>query len=271
MMILKDIKQYTKLLKRIFKYRIFQLSEVPKLAIIQVGNIEASNRYIHNKVKDCEEVGIEVQVYHYDENITEYELCENIKLDQEFYDGVIVQLPLPPHIRQEVAVAAISPDKDVDGFRHDSWFEPVIPKGTMDYLKYCEFDLEGKDVVILGCNNIVNKPLAKMMIDANATVTICHSKSEIDKYIQNADLIISAVEKANFLNCENINIPVIDIGINFDDNGKFTGDCGEPFNGSPVLGDVGLLTRAALLDNIIKRKEKDIKKEVHYDAAKWMD
>lgn len=262
MIILKDIKQYTKLLKKIFKYRISQLSEVPKLAIIQVGNIEASNLYIRNKVKDCEEVGIEAQVYHYDENITEYELCKNIKLDQEFYDGVIVQLPLPPHIRQEVAVAAISPDKDVDGFRHDSWFEPVIPKGIIDYLKYCEFDIEGKDVVILGCNNIVSKPLARMMIDANATVTLCNSKSKIDEHIQNADLIISAVEKANFLNCENINVPVIDVSINFDDNGKLIGDCGEQLNVSLVLGSAGLLGRTALLDNVIKRKEKeeDIKK-----------
>lgn len=107
-MILKDIKYYTKLLKRIFKYRISQLSQIPKLAIIQVGNIEASNRYICNKIKDCEEVGIKIDVYYYDENITEYELCENIKLDQEFYDGVIVQLPLPLHIRQEVVVSAIT-------------------------------------------------------------------------------------------------------------------------------------------------------------------
>lgn len=98
-MILKDIKYYTKLMKRIYEYRISQLNETPKLAIIQVGNVEASNRYIRNKVKDCEEVGIIAHVYHYDEDITEQDLCYSIKLDQEFYDGVIVQLPLPPHIR----------------------------------------------------------------------------------------------------------------------------------------------------------------------------
>lgn len=255
-MILKNIKYYTKLLKRIFEYRISQLSEVPKLAIIQVGNVEASNRYIRNKIKDCEEVGIEVQVYHYDENITEYELCENIKLDQEFYDGVIVQLPLPPHLRPEVVVSAISPDKDVDGFRRESWFKPATPKGIMDYLKYCEYDVEGKDVVIIGRSNIVGKPLAKMMTDANATVTLCHSKSNIKKHIDNADLIVSAVGKANFLNCETITVPVIDVGINFDENGKLVGDCcGGGSNVTPVPGGVGLLTRAALLDNLIKIKE----------------
>lgn len=261
MMILKDIKQYTKALKKIFKYRISQLSEIPKLAIIQVGNIEASNRYIKNKVKDCEEVGIIADIYHYDENIAEATLCEAIRLDQEFYDGVIVQLPLPPHIRQEAVVAAIKPEKDVDGFRYDSWFKPATPKGIMDYLKYCEFDVEGKDVVIIGRSEIVGKPLAKMMTDANATVTLCHSKSKLDKHIKNADLIISAVGKANFLNCEDIYIPVIDVGINFNKEGKLVGDCcGGSLNVSPVPGGVGLLTRAALLDNVISAKENLLNK-----------
>lgn len=257
MMILQNIKDYIILLKRIFKYRIYELNEAPKLAIIQVGNVEASNRYIRNKVKDCEEVGITAHVYHYDEDITEQDLCYSIKLDQEFYDGVIVQLPLPPHIRQEAVVAAIKPEKDVDGFRIDSWYKPATPKGIMDYLKYCQFDVEGKDVVIIGRSEIVGKPLARMMTDANATVTLCHSKSKLDKHIENADLIISAVGKANFLNCEDIYVPVIDVGINFNEEGKLVGDCcGGSSNVTPVPGGVGLLTRAALLDNVISAKEK---------------
>ena len=209
--------------------------------IIQVGNVEASTRYVRNKMKDCQEVGINVDVYYYPEEITEEELCENIKLDQEFYDGVMVQLPLPPHIHQEAVVAAINKEKDVDGFRMDSWFDPATPKGIMDYLKYCEFDLTGKDVVIIGRSEIVGKPLARMMTDADATVTLCHSKSNLSKYIYNCDLIVTAVGKAGFLNCYPIHVPVIDVGINFVED-KLVGDA---FNTAyrdvtPVPGGVGL-------------------------------
>lgn len=257
MMILKNIKEYIAFLKEKFKYRISQLSTAPKLAIIQVGNVEASNRYIRNKVKDCEEVGITADIYAYPENITEWELDNELEHLQEFYDGVIVQLPLPPHIRTKVATAAIDPSKDVDGFHSDSWFKPATPKGIMDYLKYCEFDLVGKDVVIIGRSDIVGKPLAKMMTDADATVTLCHSKSNLEKHIKNADLIVSAVGKLNFLDCKDINCPVIDVGINFNENGKLVGDCYniEGNDVTPVPGGVGLLTRAALLDNVIRAKE----------------
>lgn len=111
-MVLGNIKEYIKTLKE-------RIGDTPKLVIIQVGNIEESNYYIKNKVNNCEEISIIVDVYQYSEDITEYELCENIKLDQEHYDGVIVQLPLPPHIREKVVVAAIDPLKDVDGFHLD--------------------------------------------------------------------------------------------------------------------------------------------------------
>ena len=261
MIIFKDIKEYITLLKRMYKYRISQFPQAPKLAIIQVGNVEASNRYIKNKVKDCQEVGIEAHVYGYPTDITEIELVDEIEDLVEHYDGIIVQLPLPQHIRSSVATAAIPKEKDVDGFRSDSWFKPATPKGIMDYLKYCGFDLCGKDVVIIGRSEIVGKPLAKMMTDADATVTLCHSKSKnIDRYLKNADLIISAVGKANFLNCEDIYIPVVDVGINFNEEGKLVGDCYNAAgrNVTPVPGGVGLLTRAALLDNVITAKEFDI-------------
>lgn len=258
MTIFEDIKYYVTLLKNIYKYRISQLPNAPKLAIVQVGEVEASNRYVKNKVKDCQEVGIVADVYAYPNEITEFELDDELNHLQDFYDGVIVQLPLPPHIRPSIATAAIRPEKDVDGFRHDSWFQPATPKGIIDYLKYCKFDMEGKDVVIIGRSKIVGKPLAKMMTDANATVTLCHSKSKLDKHIKNADLIISAVGKANFLNCEDIYIPVVDVGINFNEEGKLVGDCYNTVGRdvTPVPGGVGLLTRAALLDNVISAKEK---------------
>ena len=175
----------------------------------------------------------------------------------DFYDGIIVQLPLPPHIRSSIATAAIPAHKDVDGFRIDSEFEPATPKGIMDYLKYCEFDLTGKDVVIIGRSDIVGKPLARMMTDADATVTLCHSKSKLSSHIYHCDLIVSAVGKAGFLNCYPIHVPVIDVGINFNEQGKLVGDCVniEGRDVTPVPGGVGLLTRAALLDNVIRARE----------------
>ena len=259
MMELRNIKDYTNnYLKEKYKYRVSQLSEPPRLAIVQVGDNEASNRYVRNKVKDCEEVGIIADVYSYPNNMTEFELDDELSHLQEFYDGVIVQLPLPPHIRSSIATAAILPQKDVDGFRHDSKFSPATPKGIMDYLRFCGFEFEGKDVVIIGRSEIVGKPLAKMMMDANATVTLCHSKSNLERHLNNCDLIVCAVGKANFLDCSEINVPVIDVGINFDDNGKMIGDCynveGKII--TPVPGGVGLLTRCALLENVIIAKEE---------------
>ena len=257
-MILGNIKEYTKELKEQFKERIAAIGDAPKLAIIQVGNVEASNRYIKNKVKDCKEVGIIADVYQYPEDITEIELCENIKLDQPHYDGVIVQLPLPPHIREKAVVAAIDPEKDVDGFHSDSPYAPATPGGIMKYLRACGFDFTGKHVVIIGRSNIVGKPLARLMTDADATVTLCHSKSKIHDFIYSCDLIVTAVGKAGFLNCYPIHVPIIDVGINFDENGKLVGDCfnTEGRNVTPVPGGVGLLTRAALLDNVIEAKAR---------------
>lgn len=260
-MILKDVKEYVKLLKRTFTYRISQLSAPPNLAIIQIGNNEASNRYVKNKVKDCEEVGIIAHVYNYPENITEFELNDELNHLQEFYDGVIVQLPLPPHIRSSVATAAISPEKDVDGFRHDSNFIPATPKGIMDYLEYCDFDVDGKLVVVIGRSAIVGKPMAQLLLEKNATVIMCHShtsQKDLKNLLNLADLIICAVGKVEFLDCADINCPVIDVGINFDDNGKLVGDCYniDNKNVTPVPGGVGLLTRCALLDNTIMAKEE---------------
>ena len=256
-MILKNIKEYVSILKNNFKDKISKMKTKPSLAIIQVGNVETSNRYIKNKIKDCKEIGIQAHVYYYPEDISENELCENIKLDQEFYDGIIVQLPLPPHIRQKAVVAAIDPAKDVDGFCVNSSFDPATPKGIMDYLKYCEYDVTGRDVVIIGRSDIVGKPLARMMTNADATVTLCHSKSKLANHLYDADLIISAVGKPHFLNCYSIHVPVIDVGINFDADGNLCGDCFNVENRdvTPVPGGVGLLTRCALLDNVILAKE----------------
>ena len=259
-MVLKDIKEYVNLKKRTLRYRVSQLPQAPKLAIVQVGNDPASMRYVRNKIKDCKEVGIDGDVYAYPENMTELELDDELNHLQEFYDGVIVQLPLPPHIRSSIATAAILPEKDVDGFRSDSNFNPATPKGIMDYLKWCEFDVDGKLVVVIGRSDIVGKPMAKLLLEENATVVMCHSHTEeddLDALIGLADLVICAVGKEKFLDCGRVTCPIIDVGINFDASGKLVGDCYNTVGKdvTPVPGGVGLLTRVALLDNVIIAKE----------------
>lgn len=255
-MVLKDVKEYVKLRKSDMKKKVEEMENPPSLAIIQVGDNEASNRYVRNKLKDCEEVGIAAHAYIYPTETTEYELIEEINHLVTFYDGVMVQLPLPPHIRVEAAQAAIPREKDVDGFRADSLFNPATPSGIMNYLDYCGFDFVGKEVMIIGSSDIVGKPLAKMVTDANATVTLCHSFSKLSNHLYSSDLIVSAVGKPKFLNCYPIHVPVVDVGINFVD-GKLVGDCynTEGREVTPVPGGVGLLTRLALLENVVKAKE----------------
>jgi methylenetetrahydrofolate dehydrogenase (NADP+)/methenyltetrahydrofolate cyclohydrolase len=258
-MVLKDIKEYTKLLKESYKQRVAAFEEPPTLAIIQVGDNEASNRYVKNKIKDCDEVGITAHCYKFEEDITEIELDQELRNLCDFYDGVIVQLPLPQHIRSSIATAAIPADKDVDGFRHDSWFNPATPQGIKSYLEYCGFDFVGKHIVIIGRSDIVDKPLARMLTDKDCTVTLCHSKTlweDIWNSVNNSDLTICAVGQPHFLDCSSLSIPVIDVGINFDKEGKMCGDCfvwnGTERNVSPVPGGVGLLTRVALLENVVE-------------------
>ena len=255
---LRDIKDYVKTFKNVIKTRIeVDYKEAPPtLAIIQVGNNEASNRYVRNKLKDCDEVGITAHAYYYPEDTTEFELVDEIEHLVEFYDGVMVQLPLPPHIRVEAAIAAIPKEKDVDGFRRDSCFDPATPLGIVNYLDYCGFEWTGKEVTIIGRSDIVGKPLARLMTNKDATVTLCHSKSKLSNHIYDSDLIVCAVGQAGFLNCYPIHCPVVDVGINFVD-GKLVGDCynTDGRNVTPVPGGVGLLTRLTLLENVVKAKE----------------
>lgn len=268
-MILKNIKEYTKerkdhLEELISVYMTKEQCLPPQLAIIQIGNNEASNRYIRNKIKDCEEVSICAHNYVFDENISQDDLIWEIQHLQEHYDGLIVQLPLPDHIRAEKVAAAIDPVKDVDGFHPMSLYKPATPLGIMMYLKDCGFEFDGANVVIIGRSEIVGKPLAQMMTDANATVTLCHSRTKnLWDHIQEADLVVSAVGKPKFLNCYAIHVPVIDVGINFDEDGRLCGDCYNTENRdvTPVPGGVGLLTRWALLENAFSAKlTNDIRK-----------
>lgn len=235
--------------------RDFVEAKKPTLAVIQVGNNEASTRYIRNKKKDCEEVGISFEWYYYEETISKNELITEIKDLLPYVDGMIVQMPLPEHIDVDSIKLAIAPEKDVDGFHPMSWFNPCTPAGIIDYVvNGCGYDFTGKNVTIFGRSDIVGKPLAQMLTNRDATVTLCHSKSK-DKwqFIETADFIVTAVGKPAFLNCYAIHVPVVDVGINFDENGKLVGDCINTENRdvTPVPGGVGLLTRVALLENTL--------------------
>lgn len=257
-MVLINCKEFAAGWKKRIAERIQRNGKAPSLAIVQVGNVEASNRYIKNKIKDCKEVGINAHHYFYEEDISTFRLMEEVQDLQEHYDGIIVQLPLPTHIDKSAIIDVIDPAKDVDGFRHDSEFVPCTPGGIIKYLQYCDFDLEGKHVVIIGRSDIVGKPLAQLMTNENATVTLCHSKTKnLHWYLNHADLIITAVGKANFLNCYSIRVPVIDVGINFNEEGKLVGDAFniEDRDVTPVPGGVGLLTRCALLENCVLASE----------------
>ena len=249
-----NIKEYVAKRKVEIAEKVARILPAPQIAIIQVGDLEASNRYVRNKIKDCEEVGIRTLHTKLPESTsasTLKNLIDDYNNDSSV-TGIFVQLPVPEHLKS--CINYISPYKDVDGLLKGSYFLPCTAKGIMKYLDTCEFDLTGKHVVIIGRSEIVGKPLAKAMTDADATVTLCHSRTKnLDWYTSHADLIVSAVGKEKFLNCYPIYCPVIDVGINFTDEGKMVGDCFNTDNRevTPVPGGVGLLTRLGLLENTI--------------------
>ena len=270
MILTKNIKEYCSecktAIKEIIEQDFSDFVKKPTLAVFQIGNNEASTRYIRNKKKDCEEVGINFEWYYYPEEITTNDLIQEIKDMNDYVDGLIIQMPLPDHIDVTAIKQAVNPKKDVDGFHPNSRFRPCTPTGIIDYLiDGCGYNFEGKNITIFGRSDIVGKPLADMLLELDATVTLCHSKTRNAwDHINTADLIISAVGKAGFLNCYAIHVPVVDVGINFDENGKLVGDCINTENRdvTPVPGGVGLLTRVALLENTLleaqlRRKEDE--------------
>ena len=258
MILTKNIKEYCaerKLeIKDVIARDFSDFVKKPTLAVFQIGDVEASTRYIRNKKKDCEEVGINFEWYYYPVEITTEELVQEIKDMNDYVDGLIVQMPLPDHIDETAIKLAIDPKKDVDGFHPMTNFKPCTPLGIINYLDYCDFKFMGSHCVVIGRSEIVGKPMAQLLLDKNATVTICHSKTRnIDLWTRNADLVVCAVGKPKFLNCYSLHMPIIDVGINFDENGKLVGDCFNTENRdvTPVPGGVGLLTRVALLENTL--------------------
>ncbi|MCU9594093.1 bifunctional methylenetetrahydrofolate dehydrogenase/methenyltetrahydrofolate cyclohydrolase FolD [Caldibacillus thermolactis] len=248
----------------------------PGLAVILVGDDQASERYVRNKQKACEEVGIYSLLQRYDSHITEAFLIEKIKELNHNPDihGILVQLPLPKHIDPQIVIETISADKDVDGFHpinvgklvigEDS-FIPCTPFGIMVMLEDINYDLTGKRAVVVGRSNIVGKPMGQLLLQKNATVTYCHSKTaNLPSVTREADVLVSAVGIANFITAEHVKegAVVIDVGMNRDENGKLCGDVlfeevkDKASYITPVPGGVGPMTITMLLENTLKAAEK---------------
>lgn len=258
-----------------------------KLLIIRVGNDEASGRYITNKVNMCNKVGIKSRIAHFEEEISENTLIQYIKnvVNKNYsIDGCLIQLPLPPHINENKVLEELSFHKDVDGFskenlgkllRCEKSITACTPKGIIDLLEFYNIDISGKDVVIINRSTIVGKPLAFLMLNANATVSICHSKTKnLQKYIDNADILITAVGISGFLNKNNFKNSkcrtIVDVSINMNEDGKICGDIEKKdydflikqgISLTPVPKGVGPCTVITLIKNAMEIKMNKLRKE----------
>lgn len=247
-----NIKDYVIKEKKILKKRIQQLKDdkkllgEPQLHIVQVGDLEASNRYVRNKVKDAQELGIKAIVH----KVSGEDLSDLVK---EIDSPLIIQLPLPNGIE----IPKISPWQDVDGFGAEAQHVPCTPGGIIDYLDAIGFEWQGKFAVVIGRSDIVGKPMAKMLQDKDCTVAVVHSKTRegVKKsLLLNADLVICAVGQAEFLDPKECpKAFIVDVGINFNEAGELVGDVckGAPERTTPVPGGVGLLTRLKLMKNVV--------------------
>lgn len=244
----------------------------PCLAVVLVGDDPASAVYVRGKESDCRECGIESRILRLPADTTQDQLLEQLKqlAEDRSVHGILVQLPLPAQIDEQAVIAAIPPEKDVDGFSPvnvgrmmigEECFLPCTPAGCIEMLKSTGMPIAGKRAVVLGRSNIVGKPAAMLLLRENATVTICHSKTEnLAQLCAEADILVAAIGKAKFVTGDMVKsgAVVIDVGINRDENGKLCGDvdfaAAEQKTSfiTPVPGGVGLMTRAMLLVNTIQ-------------------
>ncbi|MFP6042187.1 bifunctional methylenetetrahydrofolate dehydrogenase/methenyltetrahydrofolate cyclohydrolase FolD [Helicobacter pylori] len=253
-----------------------QTHKRPKLAVILVGKDPASITYVNMKIKACQRVGMDFDLKALQENITEAELLSLIKdynTDQNI-SGVLVQLPLPRHIDTKMILEAIDPSKDVDGFHplnigklctQKESFLPATPMGVMRLLKHYHIGIKGKDVAIIGASNIIGKPLSMLMLNAGASVSVCHILTkDISFYTQNADIVCVGVGKPDLIKASMLKkgAVVVDIGINHLNDGRIVGDV--DFNNAqkvagfitPVPKGVGPMTIVSLLENTLIAFEK---------------
>lgn len=259
----RNIKEYVAEKKAAMKEEVEKLEKKPCLAIIQVGQVEASCRYVKNKIKDCGEVGIEARLIALPEDVPEDALIEEIeKLNHDdSVTGFIVQLPLPECINEWSVVEAIDPLKDIDGFSKRALVAPATPSGILSYLQDCRFEFRDKNAVVIGRSSIVGKPMARLLLEQGCNVTMLHSKTSLGNKrhaLEYADLVVVATGHRNTLTDEDLEESrpgcfVVDVGINFDEEGKLCGDCENVSirRKSPVPGGVGLLTRCELTRNLL--------------------
>lgn len=270
-----DGKKIAKSLKDDVRLKVADLAarnmRTPALAVILVGDNPASQAYVRGKLKACEETGICSRLITMPESASQQELLDNIRLlnEDRTVDGILVQLPLPAHIDSDCVIGAIHPDKDVDGFHPlnvaalwngEAQLVPCTPKGIMHMLRMQGVDPAGKLAVVVGRSNIVGKPIAKLLLDANATVVMAHSRTkDLEKLTRQADILVVAVGRKHFIGSRNVKrgAVVIDVGINRGEDGKLCGDV--DFDSvlplvsqiTPVPGGVGPLTIAMLMQNTL--------------------
>ena len=247
-----------------------------KLCVVQVGDDSASSVYVNNKAKSCDYIGIDSEVIKLTETVTEEDLVDLIKElnEDESVNGILVQLPLPKHFDEQFILSNIDPMKDVDGFHPNNvgnlflgndTLVSCTPQGIMGILYYYGIDIAGKECVVVGRSNIVGKPMAMLLLEADATVTVCHSKTENLKEIcKRADILVCAIGKPKFFNEEYVKdgAVVIDVGIHRMDNGKLCGDV--DFDAvkdivsaiTPVPFGVGQTTISSLMDNVVQAAMK---------------
>ncbi len=255
----------------------------PGLAVVLVGDNPASQVYVRNKVKACEDAGLHSVLEKYDATMTEADLLARVAAlnNDESIHGILVQLPLPAHIDGQKVIEAISPAKDVDGFHIASagalmtgmpGFWPCTPYGCMKMLESIGYNLKGKHAVVIGRSNIVGKPMALMLLQQNATVTICHSGTpDLKAMTLQADVIVAAVGKRNVLTADMVKpgAVVLDVGMNRNDEGKLCGDV--DFEGvkevasyiTPVPGGVGPMTITMLLVNTLESAQRALSEKQH--------
>ena len=266
-----DGKKISEELKSAIAREVSGLNSKPGLAVILVGDNAASKVYVNNKEKGCQEVGFSSVKINRDENTSEKELLQLIQdlNNDETIDGILVQLPLPNHIDTKKVIEAIDPIKDVDGFHKENMgrllqnnptLRPCTPRGVMTMLEKSNINPYGLDAVVIGASNIVGRPMAIELLNAGATVTICHSKTQdLPGKVKSADIVVAAVGIPRFVQADWLKKGsiVIDVGINRLETGELVGDVDfdqakDVVNAiTPVPGGVGPMTIATLLENTL--------------------
>lgn len=275
-----DGKWLSSTIREELKEKVDQLEGVrlPKLVVVLVGDDPASHTYVNAKEKACKDVGFISQVHRLSVDTTNEELLALIKSlnEDESVDGILVQMPIPKHLDSKAVILAIDPEKDVDGFHpinvgklhsNDKTFVPCTPLGVMRLLEAYNIDVSGINAVVLGRSHLVGRPIAQLLVNANATVTICHSRSKhIDEICRRADLIVAAVGVPHFVKKDWVKngAIVVDVGIHRTDDNKIIGDVVAEVMEiasymTPVPKGVGPMTIAMLLSNTFDAYQQHMK------------